>query len=188
MVNVNEGRVVGKVETGREKIGGENGTFGKCSREKADGAEIPAFACALHPQSSAYAWAGRSSKIGIRSIVPDSLGDQETQDGEANGNGLSSSEAVGKGPLGGEGKIVDTGKGKFVMDMKYVSFFSHYDSHDWSQADDQSPDGRQLALSTENGHITILDAESQSVVATYQSHAMAVRTISWSHDSQVRFS
>ena len=30
-----------------------------------------------------------------------------------------------------------------------------------------------------------MDVESQAVVATYTSHAMAVRTISWSHDSQV---
>lgn len=50
---------------------------------------------------------------------------------------------------------------------------------------DQSPDGRSLAMSTESGNIVVVDTESREVVANYQSHAMAVRTISWSSDSQV---
>jgi hypothetical protein len=49
----------------------------------------------------------------------------------------------------------------------------------------QSPDGRSLALSTESGQIMILDTESRQVVATHTSHAMCVRTLSWSGDSQV---
>jgi WD repeat-containing protein 61 len=40
-------------------------------------------------------------------------------------------------------------------------------------------------MSTEAGQIVVVDTESQAVVATYASHAMAVRTISWSPDSQV---
>jgi hypothetical protein len=32
----------------------------------------------------------------------------------------------------------------------------------------------------------VVDTETQEVIATYASHAMAVRTISWSPDSQVR--
>jgi len=31
----------------------------------------------------------------------------------------------------------------------------------------------------------VVDTETQEVIATYASHAMAVRTISWSPDSQV---
>lgn len=31
----------------------------------------------------------------------------------------------------------------------------------------------------------MVDTETQSVVASYQSHAMAVRTVAWSPDSQV---
>ena len=49
----------------------------------------------------------------------------------------------------------------------------------------QSPDGRSLALSTESGQIMILDTETRQVVATHTSHAMSVRTLSWSGDSQV---
>jgi hypothetical protein len=49
----------------------------------------------------------------------------------------------------------------------------------------QSPDGRSLALSTESGQIMILDSESRQVVAAHTSHAMCVRTLSWSGDSQV---
>lgn len=35
----------------------------------------------------------------------------------SNGNG----DVVGRGPLGGEGKVTSTGKGKFGMDVKFVS-------------------------------------------------------------------
>ena len=40
-------------------------------------------------------------------------------------------------------------------------------------------------MSTEAGQIIVVDTETQEVIATYASHAMAVRTISWSPDSQV---
>lgn len=49
----------------------------------------------------------------------------------------------------------------------------------------QSPDGRSLAIGTETGHVTVIDVASQSVVATHNSHAMCVRALSWSPDSQV---
>lgn len=49
----------------------------------------------------------------------------------------------------------------------------------------QSPDGQSIALATEIGHIVVLDTTTQSVIATYTSHAMAARTLSWSPDSQV---
>lgn len=85
----------------------------------ADITEIPAYACALHPSSSAYAYCGRSSKIIVKTISSDSLNGfsiENDEDGdEPNG------AAVGAGPLGGEGKVVDTGKGKFAMDINFVS-------------------------------------------------------------------
>jgi WD repeat-containing protein 61 len=40
-------------------------------------------------------------------------------------------------------------------------------------------------MSTESGQILILDSETRNVVATHTSHAMCVRTLSWSGDSQV---
>jgi hypothetical protein len=40
-------------------------------------------------------------------------------DGDANGTGETSTS--GSGILAGEGKVVDTGKGKFGMDVKFVS-------------------------------------------------------------------
>lgn len=49
----------------------------------------------------------------------------------------------------------------------------------------QSPDGKSLALAAETGHVTIIDVETQSVVTTHASHAMCVRALSWSPDSQV---
>lgn len=85
----------------------------------ADPTEIPAYACALHPSSSAYAYCGRSSKIIVKTISSDSLngGSNEDDDEGNEQNGVS----VGAGPLGGEGKVVDTGKGKFAMDINFVS-------------------------------------------------------------------
>jgi len=58
-----------------------------------------------------WAWSGRASNVAIRSI-------EEGEKEEANGH---SSETIGKGVLGGAGKLVDTGKGKFGMDIKFVS-------------------------------------------------------------------
>ncbi|GFZ44693.1 hypothetical protein JCM24511_02417, partial [Saitozyma sp. JCM 24511] len=148
LVDTSEGRILGKVETGREKA---------ASGEQ----ELPAFTSALHPDIKCWAWSGRSSKVGIRPIMEEEASNDEELDGSA---------AVGRGPLGGEGGVIDTGKGKFTMSLNF------------------SPDGRSLALSTEIGHIVVVDTETQNVVASYQSHAMAVRTVAWSPDSQWLYS
>ncbi|ORY22977.1 WD40-repeat-containing domain protein [Naematelia encephala] len=140
-VDVQEGRVIGKCETGREKVAGEN--------------EIPAYAVGLHPNNKCWAWSGRSSKLAVR---------QMNEEVEANGHG------VGQGPLSGETSVIDTGKSKFGMDLKF------------------SPDGQQLALASESGQIIVVDTTTQSIISTYTSHAMAVRTLSWSPDSQWLFS
>ena len=79
-----------------------------------DGAELPAYACAIHPKLACWAWSGRSSRLAIRQ-----MSDVEPEP-SANGNGNGES-SVGRGPLGGEGKVVETGKGKFGMDVKFVS-------------------------------------------------------------------
>lgn len=49
----------------------------------------------------------------------------------------------------------------------------------------QSPDGAQIAVGMETGHVVIVDAETATVLTTYSAHAMGVRTVSWSPDSQV---
>ncbi|TXT07292.1 hypothetical protein VHUM_03462 [Vanrija humicola] len=52
----------------------------------------------------------------------------------------------------------------------------------------QSPDGAQIAVGMETGHVVIVDAETQAVLTTYSAHAMGVRTVSWSPDSQWLYS
>ncbi|KAF9226933.1 WD40 repeat-like protein [Gyrodon lividus] len=48
-----------------------------------------------------------------------------------------------------------------------------------------SSDGKRIALSTETGQVFIFDLESGSLATTYSSHAMAVRSLAWSHDGQL---
>lgn len=51
-----------------------------------------------------------------------------------------------------------------------------------------SPDGSRVALSVESGQIFIFDLASGTLTSTYTSHAMAVRSLSWSPDSQLLMS
>ncbi|KAF8484580.1 WD repeat-containing protein 61 [Russula ochroleuca] len=51
-----------------------------------------------------------------------------------------------------------------------------------------SPDGSRVALSVDSGQIFIFDLASSTLTATYTSHAMAVRSLSWSPDSQLLLS
>ncbi|CAK5262487.1 unnamed protein product [Mycena citricolor] len=51
-----------------------------------------------------------------------------------------------------------------------------------------SPDGKRVALSTEAGQIYIFDLEAGALSATYTSHALAVRALSWSADSSLLLS
>ncbi len=50
----------------------------------------------------------------------------------------------------------------------------------------QSPDGSRVAMSTDAGQIFVFDIASSSIQAAYSSHAMAVRSLAWSADSNVR--
>ena len=50
----------------------------------------------------------------------------------------------------------------------------------------QSPDGKRVAMSSETGQIYIFDVASSSLASTYTSHAMAVRSLAWSPDCNVR--
>lgn len=50
----------------------------------------------------------------------------------------------------------------------------------------QSPDGNRIALALETGQIYIFDARALELTTTWASHAMSIRTLSWSPDSSVR--
>ncbi|TCD60150.1 hypothetical protein EIP91_010633 [Steccherinum ochraceum] len=60
-----------------------------------------------------------------------------------------------------------SGRNKFGMSCKY------------------SPDGTRVAMSSDAGQIYIFDLASEKLLSTYTSHAMAVRSIAWSYDSQL---
>ncbi|KAL4243292.1 WD40/YVTN repeat-like-containing domain superfamily protein [Abortiporus biennis] len=51
-----------------------------------------------------------------------------------------------------------------------------------------SPDGNKIAMSSESGQIYIFDIASEKLLSTYTSHAMAVRSLAWSPDSQLLLS
>jgi WD repeat-containing protein 61 len=72
--------------------------------------------------------------------------------------------------LAGESTSATLEKGRFGMTAKF------------------SPDGRQLAVGTESGHVAVLDAATSTVVASYAAHALCVRTLDWSPDSQWLYS
>lgn len=45
-----------------------------------------------------------------------------------------------------------------------------------------------MAVSTESGHVSIIDVETSTVVANYAAHAMTARAVAWSPDSQWLYS
>ncbi|QRV72938.1 hypothetical protein RhiJN_00952 [Ceratobasidium sp. AG-Ba] len=51
-----------------------------------------------------------------------------------------------------------------------------------------SPDGNHIALSSDAGQIFVFSLETQQLVVTYASHAMCVRSLAWSSDSQLLLS
>ncbi|KAH9482143.1 WD repeat-containing protein SL1-17 [Psilocybe cubensis] len=51
-----------------------------------------------------------------------------------------------------------------------------------------SPDGQRVAMSSESGQIYIFDVESGNLSFTFTSHAMSVRSLAWSPDSNLLLS
>ncbi|KAF9463697.1 WD repeat-containing protein 61 [Collybia nuda] len=51
-----------------------------------------------------------------------------------------------------------------------------------------SPDGTRVAMSSETGQIFIFDLETSALTTTYSSHAMSVRSLTWSPDSSLLLS
>ena len=50
----------------------------------------------------------------------------------------------------------------------------------------KAPDGKRVAMGSETGQIYLFDVESGILANTYTSHAMGVRSLAWSADSQVK--
>ena len=50
----------------------------------------------------------------------------------------------------------------------------------------KAPDGKRVAMGSETGQIYLFDVESGTLANTYTSHAMGVRSLAWSADSQVK--
>ena len=119
LVDTTEGKVLGKADTGREKLGDSRESaallISNWMEDKPDQLALPAFACAVHPQMSCWAWSGRTSKLGMRQIPQEALSAGEQPNGHENGE----SSGVAN-PLAGEAKGIDTVKGKFGMDVKFV--------------------------------------------------------------------
>ncbi|PFH46562.1 hypothetical protein AMATHDRAFT_77615 [Amanita thiersii Skay4041] len=51
-----------------------------------------------------------------------------------------------------------------------------------------SPDGKRVALASEAGQIYMFDLEANSLATTFTSHAMGVRSLAWSYDSNLLLS
>lgn len=51
-----------------------------------------------------------------------------------------------------------------------------------------SPDGKRIALASETGQITVFDVESGALEASYNTHAMGVRSLAWSYDNSLLLS
>ncbi|KAF7301986.1 WD repeat-containing protein 61 [Mycena indigotica] len=51
-----------------------------------------------------------------------------------------------------------------------------------------SPDGKRVALASETGQIYVFDVEQAALSATFTSHALAVRSLVWSADSNLLLS
>lgn len=51
-----------------------------------------------------------------------------------------------------------------------------------------APDGKRVAMGSETGQIYLFDVESGMLANTYTSHAMGVRSLAWSSDSQLLLS
>lgn len=102
LVQPKQGVVMAKVDTGREKAA--SGESGESKTSRFAQTELPAYTGALHPQDRCWAWSGRSSKIAIRHMQQDTGDDSQDQ-----------------GLLSGEGTVIEAGKGKFGMDLQFVS-------------------------------------------------------------------
>ncbi|KAF8549938.1 WD40 repeat-like protein [Imleria badia] len=115
----------------------------------------PSWGVSLNPKGGTYAGTSGAGNVNIYSVSPDSFGVRQA--------------------------VLSSGRNKHGMACKHVRptpCMSLY-------VDTFRPDGKRIALSSESGHVFIFDLESGSLVTTYTSHAMAVRSLAWSYDGQL---
>ncbi|KZT70233.1 WD40 repeat-like protein [Daedalea quercina L-15889] len=86
------------------------------------------------------------------------------------GSGNVTIHSAARGSFGERVTTLVSGRNKFGMFCKY------------------SPDGKRVAMSSETGQIYLFDVASSSLASTYTTHAMAVRSLAWSPDSNLLIS
>ncbi|KAH9852488.1 WD repeat-containing protein 61 [Lenzites betulinus] len=86
------------------------------------------------------------------------------------GSGNVTIHSAEAGSFGERRATLTSGRSKFGMCCKH------------------SPDGTRVAMSSEAGQIYVFDLASSSLQTTYSSHAMAVRSLAWSADSNLLLS
>ncbi|EMD40304.1 hypothetical protein CERSUDRAFT_110911 [Gelatoporia subvermispora B] len=114
-----------------------------------------------------YVRAGAGSSEPAWSVSLDPKGSTYAATGGAGNVTLHSAQAAS---FGERLATLASGRSKFGMFCKY------------------SPDGKRIAMSSEHGQITIFDVATESLQTVYTSHAMAVRSLAWSSDSQLLMS
>jgi WD repeat-containing protein 61 len=130
-----------------------------------------AWSVSLNPKGGIYASTGGSGNVTIHSAELDNFGERHA--------------------------TLTSGRNKFGMQCKHVRIHLPFPSLSSARSCltsklltkflFQSPDGSRVALATESGQVFVFDVESTSLISTYTSHAMAVRSLAWSLDSQVLF-
>jgi hypothetical protein len=125
--DLTRGKAVAKKTTYKEQTeDGVGGLYGPLADVQADIyplAVLPAWAVAMHPDGKSWACTGQSAKVGFYTDLGDisetldvdlENTSAENQDDEDQDDKTSKS-------LGKLVKVIETGRGKFGMDLKYVS-------------------------------------------------------------------
>lgn len=123
-----------------------------------------AWSVSLHPQGDLYASTGSSGTVKINTANPSNFGETvETLAPRTDG------------------------RNKFGMHVAYVRRLRVILRLTDPMVSHQSPSGKLVGLSTEQGGVFVFDIESKALVHSFSGHATCVRSLSWSADSQVRY-
>lgn len=83
---------------------------------------LPAWAVAMHPDGRSWACTGQSAKVGFYTDLKEvaDLADVDLEDGSAAAQDDEDQDDKTSESLGKLVKVIETGRGKFGMDLKYV--------------------------------------------------------------------